>query len=251
MQLMNRRQLSSDHHDRNRRLRRLGRYAFAILLIAAAIGVGLSGVKADSFALWLESMGLQKDGFGARVVFFFLGLILVSIVLPKTVVSLAAGAIFGTWSGGILIALISVAAAALNYAIGRWWLKNSLDRRLAGLIQPADESQPRRRWPIALHEMASEAGYGFHLLFRFASIPSMMLNYFMGAVGARIAPFMTAVVIGILPQLLWVHGASIAATSSGNVSQWQTVSSIVSIIAAVVVAIIVPHQVMRRIERMQ
>ena len=226
--------------------RRPIRWAVALLLVVVAIGIFASGVRPESFALWIDSLGLERSGFGARITFFFIALILVSAVLPKTVVSLSAGALFGTYTGGVLITLISVVAAILNYAIGRWWFRDSIASRM-------DETQKGHSpaWMTAIHGMSAEAGYGAHLLLRFASIPSMLLNYFMGAVGARIAPFMTAAVIGILPQLLWVHSGAIASVANDQISTSRWASTLLSLVAAIIVTVLLPREILKRIRAQQ
>lgn len=226
------------------RRRYFWRWLIAVLLLAAGIGVLMAGVTPESFSLWIEGLGLERSGIGARIAFFFIGLILVSVILPKTVVSLGAGALFGTVTGGVLIALISVVAAVLNYMIGRWWFRDSI---LHQVNEAHGETKPT--WVVAISGMSAEAGYGPHLLLRFASIPSMLLNYFMGAVGARIAPFMTAAVLGILPQLLWVHGGAIASIDSDQIGAGRWLSTLLSLIAALAVTVIVPGKVMNRIRQ--
>ncbi len=224
---------------------RAARYLLVASFVLATIVCWTMGIDAETLSNSLQRIGLEPAGLSAQVVFFFVALVLVSLVLPKTVVSISAGVLFGTWTGGILIALISIVAAISNYWIGRWVISESIQHKLSV------ENPDAPLWATAIRDMATEAGYGLHLLLRFASIPSMLLNYAMGAVGAKLAPFMVAAVIGILPQLLWVHGASLASLDDQPIGTGQWISSLVSILAALAIAIIVPHQVMQRIKQIQ
>ena len=113
----------------------------------------------------------------------------------------------------------------------------------------------RANWAKALRDLASEGGLGFHLLFRFAPIPSMLVNYSMGAANARMMPYTIAAAIGVLPQLLWVHGGTIATmdlavNQTSPIGAWRPITAGVSILAAIAISIVIPRQVMRRIDAM-
>ena len=211
----------------------------AALVICGAIFL-IAGFDRQHLQSWLNGLGIW-----APVAFVFLGIVLMSILLPKTIVSITAGALFGTYLGGCLMLVIAVSAAACNYSIGRWWLSDSIRRRL-------DTSADTAGWAHAIRDVAAEAGFGFHALIRLAPVPSMLISYCMGAVRAKIIPFMSAALLGVIPQLLWVHGGSIAQAGPSTADgPYRWLGPAVSIIAGITVGIVVPREAMRRIRERQ
>ena len=217
---------------------------FLAPLLVAVFGIAIFwlGVTPAKAQAWIHQLGLDPSSFKARLFFFLIAVVFVSLVLPKTVLSITSGALFGTWVGGVMVALVSVSAAAINYALARWWLGNRVIERL----EKDAEANPLI---AAISDLARNAGYGFHTLVRLAPIPSMVINYSMGAFCARMKPFFTAVIIGVFPQLLWVHGGTIA--SSQSISPFRWVSATVSILAAIMIAVIIPRKVAARIKDLQ
>ena len=200
-----------------------------------------------NFRVFLETMQawLQQAGGGAPVAFVLIAIIAMSIVLPKTMVSISAGALFGFGSGACMVTIIALSTAVLNYAIGRWILSNKIEGRIQQMKSHGTS------WPRALHELASEGGLRFHLLFRFAPIPSMIVNYSMGAAKARFIPFWISALIGVLPQLLWVHSGTLASQNPAeDAATWRWATALLSLVAAIAISILIPRQVMRKIESM-
>lgn len=171
-----------------------------------------------------------------------------SAVMPKTAVSITAGALFGTTLGSGLMVVIAVIAAWLNYVIGRWWLSGSVERRLQDDTSTAGDD--RRKWMLALAEVAGGAGFGLHLLIRLSPVPTMVISYCMGAVGARRLPYLLAAAAAIVPQILWVHGGATATAIHGpDTSALRWISGGLSIAVAVFVTIILPREAMKRLEQ--
>ncbi|MGI9471559.1 MAG: VTT domain-containing protein [Rubripirellula sp.] len=180
--------------------------------------------------------------------FILAGVIALTVLVPKTAVSVAAGALFGTLVGGALMLAIAVIAAAVNYHIGRWWLHDSIDRKLAD----AGGDSQHQRWFHAIRDVASEAGFRFHFLIRLTPIPTTLISYAMGASGSKTKPFLLAAAAAVLPQLLWVHGgtaASLIDEPAVPVLRWCTVA--VSILAGIAISVLVPKMAFRRIESMK
>jgi uncharacterized membrane protein YdjX (TVP38/TMEM64 family) len=207
-------------------------------LVALGAALLISGV--DTAAM---EAGLENAGVWAPVLFVVCGIALMSMLLPKTAVSLAAGALFGTQLGSLLLLLIAVTAALLNYAIGRWWLHDAILTRLQRESETGAAS-----WARAVRELAADAGLGFHLLIRLAPIPTMLISYAMGAAGARLLPFAGAAALAVIPQMLWVHsGTLLSVSSDGPLSEARWISGIMSLTAAIGISYVVPHAAMRRI----
>jgi uncharacterized membrane protein YdjX (TVP38/TMEM64 family) len=158
-------------------------------------------------------------------------------------VSFTAGALFGTGTGCLLMLFIAVSAAAINYAIGRWWLQATIDRVL--------KTRRRATWSRAVRDVAADSGYGFHFLLRLTPLPTALISYAMGASGSRFAPFIVGAAGSVLPQSLWVHGGTVVSTAGDtSAAPLRWVGIMLSVAAAVAIAILVPPLAVRRIESM-
>lgn len=182
------------------------------LLLGSGALLACSGFDRGHVQNWLDQAGPWVP-----VAFLFGGIASMSLLVPKTVVSVAAGALFGTTLGCLLMLIIAVAAAALNYAIGRRWLHASLSHASAtGVPQTAAMwLQTPAMWLRAVQGVAAEAGFRFHFLVRLTPIPTTLISYAMGASGSRVRPFLLAAAVAVIPQSLWVHGGT-AATLAGD-----------------------------------
>ncbi|MFK8113434.1 MAG: TVP38/TMEM64 family protein [Rubripirellula sp.] len=194
---------------------------------------------------WFQDLGPW-----APVLFAVLGIAAMTVLIPKTLVSITAGALFGTGVGSALMLLVAIMAAALNYSIGRWWLHDSITRRLS---RPQSEATTDSfTWLQAVAGVAADAGFQFHLLIRLLPIPTTLISYTMGATGSKKRPFFLAAAVAVIPQMLWVHGgtaASMIDEPSGSRLRWLSI--FVSIFAAVAISLIVPKQAMKRVQAMK
>jgi uncharacterized membrane protein YdjX (TVP38/TMEM64 family) len=212
---------------------------------------------------WLHSAGPW-----APIAFVSISIVLMSTVIPKTAVSVTAGALFGTMLGSSLMVVIAVASAALNYSVGYWWLRDSIRRRLGltsrercsgmqtapsgvqtGLSGGQTGSADEHTWTHAVVDLAAEAGFGLHLLIRLSPVPTMVISYGMGAVGARWLPYLAAAAAAIIPQILWVHsGATASMIHNPDATTLRWLSGGLSLVVAIAVSIMIPRQAMRRLQ---
>lgn len=232
---------------------------------------------------WLGSLGT-----GAPIIFVLISIVLMSTFVPKTAVSVTAGALFGAAIGTGLMVIIAVAAAAMNYAIGRWWLHDSIRQSLLeargalpnepgdspkeplpkepGLkdpeVTPEDpdayrEAQDaptssRKKWARVIAGMAADAGFSLHLLIRLSPVPTMLISYSMGALNCRIRPYLWASAVAIIPQSAWVHAGSVATTLHGpDASALRFISVAISVLVAILVSVIVPREAFKRLQSMK
>ncbi|MCA9137144.1 MAG: VTT domain-containing protein [Planctomycetales bacterium] len=230
---------------------RFGTILVRISLPLALISVGMvllaSGYRFGDLSGWLQSTGKW-----APLLFIAAGVLAMSMMTPKTMVSLAAGAMFGTQVGCPTMLVTAVAAAVVNYQIGRHWIgsgrafSESLDR-------PSESHQPEPQpttLPAALATMARDAGFGFHLLVRLSPIPTTLISYSMGAVQARLTPYTAAAAVAVLPQLLYVHAASLAMDMDQS-QRYRWISSVLSLAVAVIVSITLPNLAMQRLKQLR
>lgn len=197
------------------------RSAFIVVILCVAGVLWKQGFQVHDLAGWIKSQGAWGP---ALYVIICVGLM--SVMVPKTAISMSAGALFGTAMGSLLLLWIAVIAASTNYLLGRWYFGKSfltrrltstrIDREGADVASSEDtpESETTKTWLQAIEQLAAEAGFGFHLLVRISPIPTMVISYCMGAARARWKPYLAAAAVAVIPQVLWIHGASMAVAAS-------------------------------------
>lgn len=197
---------------------------------------------------------LQSTGTRAPFLFGTLGVAAMSMMVPKTVVSLSAGALFGSSVGCLTMFFTAIAAAALNYGVGRFWIVNATDQNSTNDATSSQEGNRQSRsstpHPIplraALIRLARQAGFGMHLLIRLTPVPTSVISYSMGATKARFVPYLTAAALGVIPQFLYVHAASMV--TEPEVSQrYRYTSAAISLVTAIVVSVVLPKIALKRI----
>ncbi len=191
----------------------------------------------------LQAWLVGQAGSWAPIAFILAGILSMTVFVPKTVVSITAGALFGTPLGSLLMLVVAVSAAALNFSIARWWLFDSISRKLN-----ENEQHGGATWMRAVRDLAADAGFHFQLLVRLTPIPTTLISYTMGASGSKLRPFLLAAAAAVIPQMLWVHGGTAATIiDDPGASGLRWVSIIVSVLAAIAMGVIVPREAMKRV----
>ncbi len=211
------------------------------VLIAVGVSLMVAGVDINS----IVRNSIDRAGIWAPVVFVALGVAALTVLVPKTAVSVLSGAFFGTLTGSLLMLFVAVFAAAINYSLGRWWFRGDVERMLTRSRAP--------NWLRGLRGVAADAGPGFHLLVRMTPIPTSVISYTMGASGSRVVPFLVGAAAAVIPQSLWVHGGTVLSVSvnEGNTSAVQWIGPVVSIAAAILVAALLPRLVAQQVAAYQ
>ncbi|MFG0262412.1 MAG: TVP38/TMEM64 family protein [Novipirellula sp. JB048] len=184
---------------------------------------------------------VRSHGVMGMLTFTLVGILMISTVAPKTVISVSAGAMYGTLGGTLVILVIATTAAWINYWIGRRWRCRTT---------AAARSDAPDCWLIVLREMAAEAHLGAHLLVRLSPIPTMVIGYSMGAFQAKLKPYLAAAMLAAFPQAAWVHsGSSAILLGTPDESDLTWLSSLVSIGVAVMMSVLVPREAIRRLRK--
>ena len=221
-------------------VRQSTRFVVPTLLLCCGAMLIYCGLDIRGLHAWLG-----RAGPWAPIAFALAGVLSMTAFVPKTIVSISAGALFGTPLGSLLMLVVAVSAAALNYSIARWWLFDSIGRRLHDTKQ-----QHGTRWLRAVRNVAADAGFQFHLVVRLTPIPTTLISYTMGANGSRVRPFLLAAAVAVIPQMLWVHGGTAATMiDDPNVPGLRWVGVVVSVLAAVAIGVIVPREASKRLQR--
>ncbi|MGB1708655.1 MAG: TVP38/TMEM64 family protein [Rubripirellula sp.] len=210
-----------------------------LALITCGLSLVISGFQFSDLG-----DALDRQGEWTPFLFMLCGVAAMTVLIPKTAVSLSAGVLFGTVTGGVLMLFIAVTAAAINYCLARWWLHEAICTKLAREQQSLSYNRLN-----AVRNLATDSGFLFHLMVRLTPIPTTLISYTMGASGSRIGPFLSAAAVAVLPQLLWVQsGASAAIIADGSASTIHWVAVITSLSAAILSGILVPKMALQQIK---
>lgn len=159
---------------------------FLAVFVALAVSLQVSG--------WDGPQQLRDavDGAGWRgVVLFVVGYALITLMpLPASVLTIAAGALFGLWWGAVLAWLAALLGAAGGFVIGRFLGRPAVDRLLRGRLAQADETLRR-------HGLVAVLAVRLLPLFPFTP-----LNYACGLLGVRWGHYVVATAAGIVPGAL-------------------------------------------------
>ena len=95
----------------------------AILVIARAFGLG---ERLGALRDWIEGLGTMGP-----VIFVFLYALAVVAALPGSALTVAAGALFGSVLGVIVVSIASTLGASLSFLIGRYFARDAISRWLS------------------------------------------------------------------------------------------------------------------------
>ncbi|MBI4936361.1 MAG: TVP38/TMEM64 family protein [Actinobacteria bacterium] len=155
------------------------------------------------------------------------------LFFPATLVTVAAGILFGAAPGIAVAAIAANASALVGYSIGR---------RLRNGTTPTEATGPLARWNARLQANTFEAVLLTRLLF----LPYDAVNYGCGVARVRPTPFVAATAIGTLPGTIAfvLVGASITRIDDGLAGLDRTTLATSAII--VVLSIIMSRVVRSR-----
>jgi uncharacterized membrane protein YdjX (TVP38/TMEM64 family) len=180
----------------SRRTPPLARIALAA---AALVALGLAGRAVGGyvprFAAWIDALGPWGPaafvlGYAAAVVCF----------VPGSVLTLAAGAIFGLVEGTLLVFVAAVLGSTAAFLLSRTVAREAIARRVEG----------DRRF-AAIDRAIEREGRRIVFLLRLSPVfPFTLLNYALGLTRVRLVDYVVASV-GMLPgTLLYVYSGKVA-----------------------------------------
>jgi uncharacterized membrane protein YdjX (TVP38/TMEM64 family) len=172
------------------RLLSAGTLAFIVGFAALLLAGRMAAVLLPGFAASLS-------GLGAWAPFaFLLGYILATVAfVPGSILTLAAGALFGLWKGTLLAFLAATLGAAAAFLVSRYLARGFVHRRLAGDQRAA-----------TIDRAIGEHGRKIVFLLRLSpAFPFNLLNYALGLTTVRFTDYLIAS-LGMLPgTFLYVY----------------------------------------------
>lgn len=174
----------------------LAKIAGGLAILVGLIVLGrLVGEYIPIFATWVGGLGL----WGPAVFIVAYSLAVVAFV-PASLLTLAAGAIFGIQAGTAYVFVAATVGSSLAFLVSRYLARGAVEHRLAG--------NERFR---AIDRAVGEQGRKIVLLLRLSPVfPFNLLNYALGLTRVRFGDYALASV-GMLPgTLLYVYSGKVA-----------------------------------------
>jgi len=173
-----------------------------ILLIVAVVALLLLGRALDAGA-WLGAALTWIRGLGPVAPLVFLGLYIIACVLllPGSVLTLGAGAVFGVAHGIVIVWISAIFGATAAFLVGRHFVRDWVARTIAKnpKLQAMDATVTREGWKIVALVRLSPV------------IPFNLLNYAFGATRVSLRDYVLASAVGILPgTAMYVYLGSVA-----------------------------------------
>jgi uncharacterized membrane protein YdjX (TVP38/TMEM64 family) len=174
----------------------VGKIAAGAAAVVALIALGRqAGAYVPEFAQWVNSLGF----WGPLV--FIAGYVVATVALiPGSLLTLAAGAIFGLARGVVYVFIAAVLGSSSAFLVSRYLARRAIERRLA--------QNPKF---AAIDRAVGAQGFKIVLLLRLSPVfPFNLLNYGLGLTKVRFIDYLCAAV-GMLPgTLLYVYYGKLA-----------------------------------------
>jgi uncharacterized membrane protein YdjX (TVP38/TMEM64 family) len=200
--------------------------ALQLLIAACVFGVVVwfgrhLGAEIKALETWIAGLGLWGP-----IVFVIIIIIFTSVLVPDTLLSVAAGVLFGLFWGTAITVIGAIITATLNYLVARWLFRVRIEKILT--------EHPKLR---AIQRLADQDGLRLQLLLRLSPINPVSVSYILGAAGVRYVTFLLATT-GLIPSLFvevyFGHLASHVTKVVGNVSSHSSMHTAVTAVGFVV-----------------
>lgn len=174
----------------------IGKIVLGVAAIAGLIALGrIGGTYLEEFKSWVEGLGIWGPavfiaGYAAAVVAF----------APASILTLAAGAIFGVGAGTLYVFIAATIGSSLAFLVARYFAREAIERKLEGNTRFA-----------AIDRAVGEQGRKIVFLLRLSPLfPFNLLNYALGLTRVRFVDYVVAA-LGMLPgTLAYVYAGSAA-----------------------------------------
>jgi uncharacterized membrane protein YdjX (TVP38/TMEM64 family) len=181
------------------------RSGMAIKVLVAAVVIGAIIIAAKYFNLQevLRPALAWISGLGPAGLLIFIALYIMACVLllPGSILTLGAGAVFGLVQGFIAVSIGATLGASCAFLVGRYLARNWVAQRIAGntKFKAVDEAVGREGWKIVLLTRLSPV------------FPFNLLNYSYGLTNVRLRHYFFASWLGMIPgTVMYVYLGSLA-----------------------------------------
>lgn len=163
---------------------------------------------------------LTGDPTMALLVFVIVGILFVAVGLPRQTLALVGGYVYGTFTGGVMALLITLAGSALTYAVARRLGRPRLQHRFPAQIAKVDG------W-------TSDHVFAKTLALRLFPVGSnLATNIGAGIAHAPPGPYFLASLLGFIPQTAVF---ALSGTAVGDSSATHMIVAIVMLVVSIVI----------------
>lgn len=156
----------------------------ALLALAAVLVVVLFDVPTlSTLRQWADSLGVWFP-----IAYWFAYVIVTQFPIPRTILTLTAGILFGPWAGIAIALTATAAAAALSLSVVRYLLADWVRPRLTHPIVDTINAHLLARGWVAVISLRMIAG-----------VPFSIMNYACALTSVRVSTFTVATFIGSAP----------------------------------------------------
>ena len=175
---------------------RWGVLALLALAVVAALFLLPAREYIRALLEWTQSLGFW--GYLVLIVAYVVATV---IFLPGSILTLAAGFLFGVVAGSIVVSIGSTLGASAAFLVGRHLARDKIERKVA--------DSPRFR---AIDEAVEREGFKIVLLTRLSPVfPFNLLNYLFGLTRVRFGSYVLASWLGMIPgTVMYVYLGSTA-----------------------------------------
>lgn len=177
--------------------------------LAAVLVVGLLFIAGNIFDIQTGLDGtlhaIEGLGIVGYAVFFAMYVVACVLLVPGSILTLGAGAVYGVVSGSILVSVSSTAGATVAFLVGRYLARGWVAGRIEGnaKFEAIDNAVGVEGWKIVGLTRLSPV------------FPFALLNYAYGLTNVRLRDYIIASWIGMLPgTVMYVYVGSLAKSLS-------------------------------------
>ena len=192
------------------------------LALLALVGLGIAVFYAFDLQHYLSLQGLKtnQDKLGMayqenslEVIFYFIGIyfLVVALSLPgATILTLAAGAIFGSLFGTLIVNVGATLGATIAFLFARLIFRDWVENKFSSKVK-------------SINIGFSKNAISYILFLRLVPLfPFFLVNLASGVTQVRLSVYFLGTMVGIMP------GSFIYANAGSNLARIETVSDIVS-----------------------
>ncbi|GGM38221.1 TVP38/TMEM64 family protein [Micromonospora sonchi] len=195
------------------------RFGLLLLLLAGFGLLLLVGPRPDPSALPQLADGLGRLAPFAAVLG---GALLLVALVPRTFITLAAGAVFGPLAGAGYALGAALLAAAIGFAVGRLLGRDFVAERVRGRLARLDRWFTRQSvLGVITVRLLPISGFG-------------LVSYGYGTTGARLLPFLTGSVLASVPTAFGYAAIGAAVTSPGGINWFAATPAALGFIASAI-----------------
>ncbi len=218
------------------KLRLVSFFIFALSLVALARAIPVQELL-DGMQRWLDGVG------PAGVIVFAAVYVLAALLfVPGSVLTAAAGALFGLAGGTAVVSVASTLAAAIAFLVARYLARGAVEKKAA--------THPRFR---AIDRAIGQGGWRVIALLRMSpAVPFSLGNYLFGLTPVRFWPYVAASWLAMLPgtflyvYLGYVGRTGLTAAGGESTTSPGQLALLIAGLAATVVVIVYVTRLARR-----